>query len=458
VTVGASLILVPFLRSLTKHDTLDGYSFTEIVVVANPRTPMSQSSQLSRAHVREVSQLVGECRELGDDPTKWRQHLLVEVARLAGAAVTNEYEGAFEPFHVTGIIDWGWEKSGLDRSFFVRQHQEEARRRGNFNPMIRAFLKACKKGRGPCLSRRDVLPDKHWYRSSYYRDYHAPSGADALLYCVAAIPPPMVDELSLLVLTRPLRDRNFIAREQAIVKELHKQVTPLIGGPLAGFHEPSPSALHPKMQLTLQYLLEKGDTDKQLARRLGLSQDTLNRHKKVIFAHFGVSSRTALQARWLKRGWRFSRGSHVESNAGFPPDMTACPPLKEAPAKHNILSPSALFQHSSPIYMLYLIRQIVQQDGDEGAIFSAQYLAEQLSKQFGFEEYSGKTILNKIETVEKLFQQRLSNTKLKLIESIHSRGLSVLPLDCHEQIKTAWDIIEHVGKMMHENTDRTRTG
>lgn len=416
---------------------------------------MTRSSQPSRAHLRHVSQIVGECRDLGDDPAGWRGHLLAEVARLTGAAVTVQYEGALKPYHITGFADWGWEKSGLDRSIFVRFTEEERLRGGGFNPMIRAYLAAREMGRGPCLSRSDVLPDKQWYRSPYYRDYHGPSGADSLMYCDNAMPRTAGEE-SLLALVRPLHERDFTARDRAIVQRVHEQITPWIGGPLAGFHEPSPSALHPKMQLTLQCLLETGDTDRQLEGRLSLSQDTLNRHKKVIFAHFGVSSRAELQARWLKRRWKFSLGPYLESKAEYPPDMAAWPALKQAPPNQNVLSPGALFEHSSPIYMLYLLRQILQQGGDEGAIFSAQYLAEQLSKQFGFKKYSDKTILNKIETVEQLFQQRLSNTKLKLLESIHSRGLSVLPPDCHEDVKTAWDIIEQVGKMMHENTDRAR--
>jgi hypothetical protein len=60
--------------------------------------------------VRAVFQLVGECRELGDDPAGWRRHLLAGVARLAGAAVALEIEGGFlDAFRATGRLEWGWE-------------------------------------------------------------------------------------------------------------------------------------------------------------------------------------------------------------------------------------------------------------------------------------------------------------------------------------------------------------
>ena len=52
----------------------------------------------------------------------------------------------------------------------------------------------------------------------------------------------------------------------------------------------------------LRCLLE-GDSDKQVAARLKMSKHTANGHTKAIFAHFGVSGRAELLARWLRRGW-----------------------------------------------------------------------------------------------------------------------------------------------------------
>ncbi len=263
---------------------------------------MPQSSLLRIADVHAVFQLVGECRELGDDPIVWRRHLLAETARLVGAAVANEYEGVFlDPFQITGLVDWGWETSGLDREIFLRVNEEFVRRGGGFNPMVPAYFAARQAGRGPCLRRSDMLPDAPGYSSCYYQDYHGPSGADGMMYCIL----PVLgsgDNLSAYVLVRPLGDRDFTARQKAFVQELHEKITVLINGPLAGFHEPSPSALLPRVRQTLQCLLE-GDSDKQIAARLGLSRFTVNQYTKVIFAHFGVSGRAELLARWIRRGW-----------------------------------------------------------------------------------------------------------------------------------------------------------
>ena len=80
-------------------------------------------------------------------------------------------------------------------------------------------------------------------------------------------------------------------------------LAPLVGGPLARFTEPRPSALPPRARAVLRCLLE-GDADKQIAARLGISRLTVNVHTKVIYKHFGVSSRAELLARWVRRGWR----------------------------------------------------------------------------------------------------------------------------------------------------------
>lgn len=265
---------------------------------------MSKSAHLHAADIRAIYSLVGECRELGDDPIAWRRHLLAKAARLVGSALAVEYEGVNKPngpFQPSGIADGGWEDSGFNRAAWVRLNEELARRGTDFNPMIPAYFAAIGAGREPCLTRSDVLPDSQWYRSCYYQDYHVPSGADAMMYCI--LPMPALDnQVSDLVLVRPLRERDFTPRNRIFVQELHEKITALIGGPLTGFHEPSPAVLPPRVRQTLRYLLE-GDSDKQVASRLGLSRYTVNEYVDRIFRHFGVQSRPELLARWIHRGW-----------------------------------------------------------------------------------------------------------------------------------------------------------
>jgi DNA-binding NarL/FixJ family response regulator len=59
--------------------------------------------------------------------------------------------------------------------------------------------------------------------------------------------------------------------------------------------------LPPRVRQTLSLLLN-GDSEKEIARELRLSQHTVHVYVKQIYKHYGVCSRAELLARWLKNG------------------------------------------------------------------------------------------------------------------------------------------------------------
>jgi DNA-binding NarL/FixJ family response regulator len=63
---------------------------------------------------------------------------------------------------------------------------------------------------------------------------------------------------------------------------------------------PDPTAgLPPRHVQTLQRLLE-GDSEKQIARHLGVSPHTVHVYVKALYRHFDVSSRGELLARFIR--------------------------------------------------------------------------------------------------------------------------------------------------------------
>jgi len=58
--------------------------------------------------------------------------------------------------------------------------------------------------------------------------------------------------------------------------------------------------LSPRMEQTLRWLLG-GDSEKQVAKKLGLSPHTVHVYVKAIYRRYGVSSRGELLARWVKK-------------------------------------------------------------------------------------------------------------------------------------------------------------
>lgn len=265
---------------------------------------MSPSSRLRVADVRAVSQLVGECRELGDDPFVWRRHFFVGIGTLAGAGVVmgGEVAGirAGGTRHI-GLTDWGW-KNGFNRVGWERAMAEmSADPSLSRTPAVGTYFERMKAADGISLSRADILRDHPWYRSWDYENLHRAVGIDHTLWCWRSVP-GTADEYNGLLMGRPPKENDFSPRQKALVREALALVNPLVGGALARFAEPPPSALSPRVRQTLRCLLD-GDSDKQIAARLGLSWHTVNQYTKAIFAHYGVSSRTELLARWTRRGW-----------------------------------------------------------------------------------------------------------------------------------------------------------
>jgi DNA-binding NarL/FixJ family response regulator len=145
------------------------------------------------------------------------------------------------------------------------------------------------------------MPDPEWLRTWEFQNISEPMGTDHYLWCYRSLP-RAAGQHGVAVLARALGRRDFSARDKALVRAAHALVAPLVGGPLAGFGEPSPAELPPRVRQVLRCFLE-GDGDKQVAARLGLSRHTVNQYAKAIFRHFGVTTRTELLARWVRRGW-----------------------------------------------------------------------------------------------------------------------------------------------------------
>ena len=239
---------------------------------------------------------------LGDDAVAWRRHLIAGLARRTGAGIgiSGELTGTVRgPRGGLGAADWGW-GNGFDRAGWLTML---AAFQGNalYNPLMNAYVGRMPGDPKACLSRPDLIADRDWYGNDYYEKLHRAMGADATLACFSAVP-GRDDEHCEFYLCRHVGEPDFSPRQKALVREAITLIGPLVGGPLARFAEPCPSALPPRARQVLRCLLE-GDCDKQIAARLGISRHTVNDYTKQTYLHFGVQGRAELLARWVKRGW-----------------------------------------------------------------------------------------------------------------------------------------------------------
>jgi hypothetical protein len=161
-----------------------------------------------------VFQLVGECRELGDDPILWRRHLVNQLGRLTGGdfCVVGEIgDGRLPSRHDLGVVDQGAD-NGFDRAGWL-QCVKEFRVDCFVNPHMNATFERVPPG--VVVSRADLVPDREWYRSFTFQTCLRTLGTDASLFCMRPVP-GAPEDYNVLFLMRPIGEQDFNGRQRAI--------------------------------------------------------------------------------------------------------------------------------------------------------------------------------------------------------------------------------------------------
>jgi DNA-binding CsgD family transcriptional regulator len=259
---------------------------------------------ITPSEVSDIVRLIGECRELGDDAVRWRQHFFAGLARLVGADLVlgGEMGGCLGgELTSPGTTAWGFEQ-GFNVAGWELLMEWFAQ--DPFIPItFREFIGEMRKVQAAnmTVARQQLISDHQWYRSPDYQDAVRTMGTDAMQHSFCQLP-GTDNEFSGFLIHREAGRRQFDEHEVALVDIAHREVARLIGGALTRWDEPAPSSLPARMRQVLRCLLE-GDGDKHVASRLNLSAHTVNYYTKQIYRHFGVTSRSELLARWLRRGW-----------------------------------------------------------------------------------------------------------------------------------------------------------
>jgi DNA-binding NarL/FixJ family response regulator len=260
---------------------------------------MGESAGIKLSDIRAMTRLLGECRELGDDPIVWRQHLCGGIAQMVGAELitSGEMTGCLGGnVRMPGGTAWGFE-NGFNAAGYRILMEHGPVRAATF----RAGIGELRARGAMTMARQQLVTDRMWYRSFEYDVIARTIGTDAMIQSMIPIDAAR-DEVDGMGLCRSTGRPAFSEREVDLVNLVHLEVARQVGGPLSRFGEPAPSQLPPRVRQVLRCLLE-GDGDKQIAVRLALSQYTVNQYTKQIYLFFGVSGRTELLARWVRRAW-----------------------------------------------------------------------------------------------------------------------------------------------------------
>jgi DNA-binding CsgD family transcriptional regulator len=261
---------------------------------------MSKSELLRVEDVRQAFRLIGDCRDLGSDPILWFPRMLEGLCTLIGAATATGGEGrwnhsraAIEP---VSAFHFGLEPIAYER--YVA-HQ----RRGG--PAVDPVFSRLQTSEDELITRtrRQLVSDEDWYGSEVFNHQFRIMGIDHRLASLRRA--PTSGAVCGIDVDRPLRDGDFSPREQRLLNFFHEEIGRLIGRALVSARDPSPDSLSPRLRQTLACLLE-GDSEKQVAARLGLSRATAHQYVTALHRRFGVRSRGELFAYVMKRKSRWA--------------------------------------------------------------------------------------------------------------------------------------------------------
>lgn len=150
---------------------------------------------------------------------------------------------------------------------------------------------------GPLRTRRldSVVDGRRWYRSRHYNDYVGACRLDDRITSALRLPEGSPAPLQVMVLHRSAARGKYTRRDQRLVHLFHHEMGTLLGRQLAmrGTTRAGDPVLPFRLQQVLTCLLQ-GDSEKQIAARLGISPHTVNRHVQRLYREFGVHSRAQL--------------------------------------------------------------------------------------------------------------------------------------------------------------------
>lgn len=256
---------------------------------------MSKSDSVRIHEVRDSFRLIGDCRDLGNDPDLWPARMFEGLLKLIGCSSGCGGEGFWQPPdgrpQPMTSFDVGFDRTA--RSYFSAYMRN---RRFAADPLFKPLTRFTE--RGGTWTRREAVSDVQWYRSDIYNEYRKPSRIDDQLTSVCRVGDKCA--ISSITLHRCPGERPFSPRERSILNFFHEELGRLIGGALVSGLEPGPEGLSRRLRETLTCLIE-GDSEKQAAARLRVSYATAHQYVRALHRFFNVHSRGELMSVVMKR-------------------------------------------------------------------------------------------------------------------------------------------------------------
>jgi DNA-binding CsgD family transcriptional regulator len=251
------------------------------------------ADRLKLRDVRKAFRLVGEVREIGSDPQRWRPHMVLALRKLVNADVVVSSEIHFRKLKTTGhmkVFDIGWGSEPDGKVWQINTEREDEQPE-NFWLAMATPLERKDARAGDDKPDAEPDADTELVPVRPTRNVH---GGRYLILSQYALPHAgVVDQLGL---HRAWDDEPFTSAEHKLVRLFHVELGRLWKRDAIRRAKDPATALPPRLTQTLNELLA-GSSEKQIAHKLDLSRHTIHNYVKALHQRFGVSSRGELLAR-----------------------------------------------------------------------------------------------------------------------------------------------------------------
>ena len=250
------------------------------------------------AEVRQVLRLSHALHELGADPLARRRGLVEGLCRLlpadSGVCVVSHHDGggpaAVAPTTTVSVVRYGMTDDDA-RTLAARYRAA---------PVAQWLRPRRDRGAGPAqraLASASTQTPRRPHRPCTTRSGAGDPGASVAESLVEV--PGMKMQACVAPLRRRPGVRAFGARERLVLDLVHSEMLWLYRPDLPAT-SPDGVPLSPRQRQTLQLLLA-GNSEKEIAAQMGLSHNTVHHYVKALHRHFGVSSRSELRARRVRK-------------------------------------------------------------------------------------------------------------------------------------------------------------
>lgn len=251
---------------------------------------------LSHADVRAIQAVLDECGELWSDAPAWQEHVARRAEELVGGhcgfLLLMEPEPSDGP--LLKAIDVRTSTSANEiasKAIRLYAHAGPPPPRADVVRQLMIEAGRC------CVSFAELMPKDEFIHSTFFAKYMVPIGAtDALTALCGGRSTPLLQ----LSVCRPVGDRAFGDRERGVLTVLADAIDSRVEQQFSTSRQRGLHDLTPRQKQVLRLLLT-GDSEKQVAYKLGVSIPVVHDHIANLHRYFDVHSRGELLAYFIQR-------------------------------------------------------------------------------------------------------------------------------------------------------------